>query len=170
MRYLSDGQFCSSFKKGGWMAMGSFLTKTVILGIALAVIGAQAAEARDDAMVMSVTDAMNAPAAKEKLDGSVAFYFGKSAHPAVLKKIGTYVSNKKTNSLGKSDVEACNWAMLSALITFQERAQSEGGNAVINLVSYYKKNEKSYDSDFECHAGAFVTGVALKGDVVKLKK
>jgi uncharacterized protein YbjQ (UPF0145 family) len=58
---------------------------------------------------------------------------------------------------------------LSALITLQERAHTEGGNAVINIKSFYKKQEVSYDKEFECHVGTFVSGVALKGDVVKLK-
>ena len=51
----------------------------------------------------------------------------------------------------------------------QTRADSEGANAVVNIVSYYKKNVFSSPTEYECHAGAFVTGVALKGMFVKTK-
>jgi uncharacterized protein YbjQ (UPF0145 family) len=59
--------------------------------------------------------------------------------------------------------------MLSALIQLQERARREGGNAVINIKSYYKKQTFSSESQFECHAGNIMAGVALKGDIVKLR-
>jgi uncharacterized protein YbjQ (UPF0145 family) len=80
------------------------------------------------------------------------------------------VTNKKTNKANKSDEEACHVAMLSGLIQLQERARKEGGNAVINIESYYKKKSYKSKDKFECHAGNIMAGVALKGDVVKLKK
>jgi hypothetical protein len=141
-----------------------------ILGCFLVALGGHAAQAADDKVVLPIADALAAPQAKAKLDGSVAFYFGNTAHPAVLKSFGNFTTNKKSNAFGKSDAETCNWVLLSALITLQERAQNEGGDAVINIKSYYKKNEVSYDKEFECHVGTFVSGVTLKGDVVKLKR
>lgn len=148
----------------------SKFSRSFVLGVLFVTFGIQAASARNTALILPVSSVMSMPDAKQKLDGSVKFYFGKSGHPAVLKKFGNYVTNKKTNSFGKPDEEACNWAMLSALITLQERAQNEGGNAVINIESYYKRQANSLNSEFECHAGAFVAGVALRGDVVKLAK
>jgi len=148
----------------------SKFSRSFVLGVLFVTFGIQAAAARNTALILPVSSVMSMPDAKQKLDGSVKFYFGKSGHPAVLKKFGNCVTNKKTNSFGKPDEEACNWAMLSALITMQERAQNEGGNAVINIESYYKRQANSLNSEFECHAGAFVAGVALRGDVVKLAK
>lgn len=142
----------------------------VILGLFVAMCGGQAAQAADDKVILPVADALASQSAKEKLDGSIAFYFGNSAHPAVVKSFGNFTTNKKSNAFAKSDSETCNWVLLSALVTLQERAQKEGGNAVINIKSYYKKNEVSYDKDFECHVGAFVSGVTLKGDVVTLSR
>lgn len=127
------------------------------------------ARAADKKVVLPVSAALAVPEAKQKLDGTVAFYFGNTPHGAVSKTFGNFTSNKKGNAFGSSDAKTCNHVLLSALISFQERAKSLGGDAVINLHSYYKKNEVSYDNDFECHVGAFVSGVALKGDVVKLK-
>ncbi|MCV6900751.1 hypothetical protein OE165_27340, partial [Escherichia coli] len=81
------------------------------------------------------------PEAKEKLDGSVRFFFAGQRTPKVLETKGSDVSNRKTNGVGKSDEEACRWAALSALLSFQDKAKTMDANAVVNLVSYYKKNE-----------------------------
>ena len=36
-----------------------------------------------------------------------------------------------------------------------------------NIVSYYKKKAYSSPSQYECHTGNIIGGVALKGDIVK---
>ena len=82
--------------------------------------------------------------------------------------LGSDVSNRKTNAFGKSDEKACNWAFLSAMAALQTRAQQMGANAVIKIVSYYNKKVMSSAAEFECHAGAIIAGVALKGDFVKI--
>ena len=50
----------------------------------------------------------------------------------------------------------------------QEKARELGANAVVDMVSYYKKNEMKSAAEYECHAGAVVAGVALKGTVAKV--
>ncbi|WP_163834910.1 excinuclease ATPase subunit [Spartinivicinus ruber] len=125
-------------------------------------------EARDTRVMYSIQEALSKPAAKEKLLSNVPLYFGNQPTPRVLNTLGEYMSNKKTNAFNKSDKEACQWVILSALISLQERALKEGGNAVVNIKSYYKKNEISSTSEFECGAGALIAGVTLKGTVVKL--
>ncbi|HEX2930213.1 MAG TPA: excinuclease ATPase subunit, partial [Candidatus Binatia bacterium] len=62
----------------------------------------------------------------------------------------------------------CNWVFLSAMIALEKRAQQLGANAVVNIVSYYQKVIMSSPTEFECHAGAVIAGVALKGDFVKI--
>ncbi|MDP2432556.1 MAG: excinuclease ABC subunit A [Pseudomonadota bacterium] len=126
------------------------------------------AAARDDHKMLPLKDALEAPAAKEKLDQSIKFYFAGQPHPTVVKSLGTWPTNKKTNAFGKSDTEACNWVFLSAMLTLQERAQKEGGNAVIDIKSNYRNNETASATDFMCGVGNIVAGVALKGTVVKL--
>ena len=59
---------------------------------------------------------------------------------------------------------------LSAVLALQERARAEGGNAVINIKSNYKDHLTESATEFTCGAGALIAGVALKGDVVTLKK
>ena len=126
------------------------------------------AGARDTKHLLPIAAALASKDAKEKLDGSVKFYFGNQETPKVLTKLGTDVSNRKTNAFGKSDESACNWAFLSAMISLENRAKELGANAVVNIVSYYKKDVMSSTTEFECHAGAVIAGVALKGDFVKL--
>jgi uncharacterized protein YbjQ (UPF0145 family) len=59
---------------------------------------------------------------------------------------------------------------LSALKEFRRRAINEGGNAVINIHSYYKRNDLSDPTRYDCDAGFVVGGVAFKGTVAKLAK
>ena len=146
--------------------MKKLITLIVALGILLSVTST--AYARDTRYLMPIASALNTKDAQEKLDKSIKIYFGNQAYPRVLANFGTETTNRKTNSFGKSDQTACNWGFLSALLTLQKRAHQLGANAVVNVVSYYKKNEISSTTDFECHAGGVVAGVALKGDFVKI--
>jgi uncharacterized protein YbjQ (UPF0145 family) len=100
----------------------------------------------------------------------VRFYFGNQPHPRVVETLGSYVANRKTNAFNKTDAEACERIALTALQEFKEKAQTLGGNAVINIHSYYKKNEISDPTSYECHSGFAAAGAAFKGTVVKLAK
>ena len=124
--------------------------------------------ARDTRHLLPIAAAMETKDAQDKLDGSVKFFFGDQAAAQVLTKLGSDVANRKTNAFGKSDEKACNWAFLSALVALEKRAQQLGANAVINVVSYYNKKVMSSTTEFECHAGAVIAGVVLKGDFVKI--
>lgn len=125
-------------------------------------------QARDTKYLLPLKAALEVKDAEEKLDGSIKFYFGNQETPKIVSKLGTDVSNRKTNAVGKSDEKACNWAFLSAMIALEKRAKQLGANAVVNIVSYYKKDVMSSATEFECHAGAVIAGVALKGDFVKV--
>jgi uncharacterized protein YbjQ (UPF0145 family) len=138
------------------------------IAVALTLAGVWPAHARDDKLMLPIAPALEAKDAKEKLDGSVKFYFGDQPTPNVLTKLGTDVTNQKTNAFGKSDERACNWVFLSAMIQLDKRAKQLGANAVVNIVSYYQKNVMSSPTEFECHAGTVIAGVALRGDFVKI--
>ncbi len=128
------------------------------------------AHSRDTKHMMSIAEALETADYKEKLNPNIALYFGDQSHPKIIKSFGNFPTNKKTNSFNKSDETACQWVMLSALLALQARAEREGGNAIINIASYYKKNIVKSTTEFECHAGGFMTGAALTGEVVKLSK
>jgi uncharacterized protein YbjQ (UPF0145 family) len=137
----------------------------LVAGVLVAV---RPVEARDTKYLLPIKAALEVKDAEEKLEGSIKFYFGNQESPKIVSKLGTDVSNRKTNAVGKSDEKACNWAFLSAMIALEKRAKQLGANAVVNIVSYYKKDVMSSATEFECHAGAVIAGVALKGDFVKV--
>ena len=124
-----------------------------------------AAFARDTLHTLPVADVLNDPSNASRLEG-VSFFFGDQPHPEVVKSFGTDRTNKKTNAFGKSDVEACKWVMLSALVQLHQRAIELGANAVINIKSNYKNNETSSATEYVCGAGALMAGVAFIGEFV----
>lgn len=133
------------------------------LGLVLAAVSVSA-QARDTEYKLSIQEAMNSPEATEVLDSAIKVSFAGGGGNIIKKGL---VSNKKTNGVGKSDEKACQWAFLSAVKQFQESAKASGATRVVNLVSYYKRNTFSSRTEYECHAGAVMAGVALKGDLAK---
>lgn len=139
-----------------------------IIGLALSLPVMVPVHAKDNVVMLPVSEALASAEAKDKLGDSVKFYFGNQSHPKIITKLGTDSTNKKTNGFNKGAERACNLAFLSAMIQMKKRAEQLGANAIVNIVSYYKKNEVSNPTEFECHDGGFITGVALKGDFVKI--
>ncbi|HLN87474.1 MAG TPA: excinuclease ATPase subunit [Candidatus Limnocylindrales bacterium] len=146
------------------------MKKTICLAIWVAsILGiVWPAQARDTKYLLPIATALETKDAKTRLDGSVKFFFGNQETPKILTKLGTDVTNLKTNAVGKSDENACNWVFLSAMLALEKRAKQLGANAVINIVSYFKKEVMSSATEFECHAGAVIAGVALRGEFVKI--
>jgi hypothetical protein len=137
--------------------------------IALVVgFAAAGAEARDTELRLPIADAFADAEIRGKVPSDVGFYFGSQPTPRVTKTFGEYTTNKKTNSVGRPDAVVCRWAMLAALIQLGERAKQLGANGVVNIVSYYKKDTQSSPTEYVCHAGNIVAGVALKGSFVTL--
>jgi uncharacterized protein YbjQ (UPF0145 family) len=145
------------------------------LGIALvllAVTGAlpHLALARDSIGNHAVAEALDGAEGKEKVHDDVALYFGDQHHASVEKSFGEIATNKKTNAFNKTDEEACRHVFLSAVLELQDNARKQGGNAVINIRSNYHNDETSSPTDYVCGAGAVIAGVALKGEVVRLRR
>ena len=136
--------------------------------LAIACTVALPAAARDEQKLYPIAQALKSPASQAKVDPSIRLYFGRQRHPNVTKDFGQWPTNKKTNAFAKSDLEACEWVFLSAVIALQERARKEGGNAVINIVSNYRNVVTSSETEYVCGAGGLMAGVALKGRVVNL--
>ena len=146
------------------------MNKTLLAAAAIAMFAANLpAQARDERTKFPVADAMTTEAAKAQLSPDIKFFFGDAAHPAVERSFGTFTSNKKTNAVGKSDKMACEWAFLSAMLSFQNRVTQLGGNAVINIKSNYKSVPFTSAAEYDCGAGNIMVGVTFQGEVVKLK-
>src|ERR1700675_1116096 len=113
--------------------MKKLICWTMTLGLSLVTVWT--ADARDDKLFFKIAEALAAKDAQEKLDGSVKFFFGDQPHPKILTKLGSDVSNLKTNAVGKSDERACHWVFLSTMISLQNRAKQLGADAVVNIIS-----------------------------------
>ena len=125
------------------------------------------ARAADDVALLSIQGALDTGRAGGKLDGTIKFYFGHQPSPRVRQNFGQFVANEKTNGFAKSEGNACTWVFLSALISLQSRAKERGADSVINIESFYKKHVFSSETQFECHKGFLIAGVALRGDMVR---
>ncbi|MDD2053383.1 excinuclease [Pseudomonas putida] len=127
-------------------------------------------QARDTTLYLPFEKVVADMTRANKLDGSVKFYLSGNLPRGKVSVLSPgAVTNKKTNAFNKSDVEACEWALQSALLTLQDAAKKVGANAVTDIVSFYKSNVRKDASTYECHAGAFIGGVALKGDLSKVQ-
>ena len=126
------------------------------------------AQARDDRLQFPIEDLIKLAKDEGKISDDVKFFFGQQKYGKVEQKFGTFSSNKKTNAFNKSDKQACEWAALGALASLHDRAIREGGNAVVEIVSNYKKQEFTSETEYECGAGRIIAGAALRGKVVKL--
>lgn len=140
-----------------------------IVASAAVLAAAIPAHAADTVHILPIEAALNANDAKARLGEDIKFYFGDQKTPAIARRIGSDKTSQKTNSFNKSFETSCNWVFLSAMLRLQARAKELGADAVVNIVSNYKNVERSSTTDFECHDGAIMSGVALKADFVKLK-
>lgn len=143
---------------------------TAMLGAALLVCLVAPAQARDDRLLLPIEDAMSTPAARDLLTTEVKFYFGDQSYPPVERKMGSAVTNKKTNAFNKTDKEACEWVFLTAMKQLQQKAKQLEADAVIGVHSYYKQVPFKSNTEYECHAGGIIAGVTLKAEFVKLAK
>ena len=139
--------------------------RNALLAVAITLAVVPAAQARDTDYKLKIDDVLQNAEYKARLGDDVTFSFGNQRVGG--ESLGEYTANEKANSFGKSDETACRWAMLSALLKLKQRAKQLGGDAVVNIVSYYKKGEFSSTTEFDCHAGALIAGVALRGTVIK---
>lgn len=145
--------------------MKAFLL-TIVINI---LIFSSSSYARDDVVEYVITQALTSTAAEGKLNNNVQLFFGTQDHNTIIAEKGPVKVNKKTNAFNKTDEQACEWVFLSAVIALQKKAVKKGANAVINIKSNYKNNLTSSNEVFKCGSGAFVSGVALTGELVTLK-
>lgn len=130
----------------------------------LLVVSTQA-DARNEYKEFSVNDAMTSETFRTRLGSEIKFYFG-SKPRNITKTYGEWPTLKKTNAFNKSDETACQWVLLTALLSLKKRALAEGGNAVI-VKTNNDHRPKSSSKTFECEVGNIVASVALLGTVVK---
>jgi hypothetical protein len=145
------------------------MNKTAILfiGLALVVLMTGSVSARNDKYILPIGQALQSADALAKPDGSVKFFFGKQESPEILARLGNGETHQRSTTRRPEDERACNVAFLEALVALQNRAPQLRANAVVSIVSYYKKDVTSSATEFECHAGVSAH-VMLRGEFVKI--
>lgn len=126
------------------------------------------AQARNTEHLLPVKAAVEGTLGKEKLL-AVPYYFKGQKHAPVKKTHGEWTTNKQARGAFRGDEPSCEVALLSALIQLQQRAQAQGGDAIIDIVSITRGQETASATEYRCVAGSFVVHVGLKGTVVNLK-
>jgi len=140
----------------------------VLVGLFNLVIFASPVLAKDAWHQFSAKEAQTSSLGKDKLKTGIKLFMKGEKHAKVVKKIGEFKANKRSNGFGKSAQAACDTAFISALISLQSRAEKEGGNAVVDIYTITKDKKFESVEQYSCIKGAFVTNVALMGTVVKL--
>ncbi len=145
-----------------------FSAAVAAAAVTVLLLSASVADARDTHQKFPLEQALAKAQASGKLTQGIKLFFGTQKYPKPTAQLGEARTNKKTNFFNKTDVEGCEWAFLSAMISLTEYAQRVGGNAVVNIRSNYKNIPFSSETEYECGAGNVTGGTAFVGDVVKL--
>jgi uncharacterized protein YbjQ (UPF0145 family) len=124
------------------------------------------AEAEDRVLKFPVKHALSSKLGKEKMLDDIRVYMVGQGHPGVDRSYREYQSNKRSNGL--SDQAACDKAFLSAIIGLQQRADREGGNAVIDIFSVTNNKKLKSSDTYSCLRGRSMANVILRGTVVRL--
>ena len=124
------------------------------------------AYAKDNVYRYDFNQAVQNAVSQGLIDGQVKFYLAGTGGGGQVIQKGA-VTNKKTRGAFASPEESCERALHSALIQLDHAAKARGATRVTNIVSYFKKNEYSSTSQYECYKGKTVTSVTLKGDLVR---
>ena len=138
--------------------------------LVMTIAAAGIAAAADRWEHLSVQAALQSDLAKDKLDPAISFFMKGQKHNKANNPSREYSANKRTSKFRKSAEAACQHAFISALISFQQRAQREDRNAVIDLYSITKNKKFVSSKEYSCLAGGMMVNVALKGKVADIRK
>ena len=126
-------------------------------------------EAKDNVHFFPIDSALTQHSAL--VNPNIELYFATTPpREKVRSDFGTFTSNKTTNARRKPPRQSCDWVFISAVLALQQRAMALGGDAVVNIHSFYNQIEMSDEDVYECHDGKNVSRVALRGTVVKLEE
>ncbi len=138
------------------------------LAVAFVLAAAPTARAADQILDLLVADAKSSSHGQALID--IPFFMAGEPHPSVARKLGSWPTNQRTNAFGKAKTDACHRVFVSAIRSLQQRAQAEGGDAIIDVRSNTKNQIFESATEYRCAAGAVVANVALTGTIVKLGK
>lgn len=143
-----------------------------LLGAALLAV-AGVASARNERLLLPIEPAMRSPGTRALLGGDIALRFGAaSASPG---EMGFVVVHAVADPFGppngggarvrRADDVVCLDAFRKALMDMQQRARTQGGTAVVGIVSNYNNMVMDSPHVYECHIGHSRGVVDLRGVV-----
>ena len=94
-----------------------------------------------------------------------AFTTGGSGSAGDSKRFETSLSGK-VYKFGEVDM-ACGNALLKNLVVLRDYAKKVGGTKVVNIISYYKKEQRDSKDRFLCSVGKSEVNVRLKADIAQ---
>ncbi len=142
---------------------------TLFVAMIFSLLVAVPASARNTEVILPARAAAESEMGKAALFG-IPFYMKGQKHPKVVKELLEIQTQQSTRGAFRSDDASCNVAFLSAMKVLQRRAQQQGGNAIINVVSTTRNKQTESPTNFRCVAGAFVVHVGLKAQIVTLQE
>lgn len=156
-----------------------------LLVAAVLVAAAGMAQARNDKLLLPIDAAVRSKGTQALLSQDIALRFGKASAVgaeiissnvdvhAVADPYSFNNGNNNGNNYGnsrrdrRSDDQVCLDAFRKALVELQQRARSNGGGAVVGIVSDYNKMEFDSVEVYECHVGMTRAVVDLRGQVAR---
>ena len=139
---------------------------TVLIAAAIS----SSALARDTSLNVDLRQALDTQEFKTALGDDVAFFLRADKPAAIENRSAPFFINSSTGR-GMPDEKTCLNMTLRALVAMRNRARQEGGNAIVDLVSFYQEHETGDGSMIDCHAGSYVRArVTLKGSVAHIAK
>lgn len=128
-----------------------------------------AAQRQDAINVFQVAGVRDRPELTGQMS-DIRFYFAGESHPGIVRRVQNNVTtSQRARKTGREAEEACQWAMMNALIRLGEAARNSGANAVINIRSNWDNQAWANGSEYQCAIGRMMAGVALKGDIATLR-
>lgn len=116
---------------------------------------------------LPVNHALASDTARLKLRRPVRLYWGEEPYPQPERDIGSFRADEATNSSNKSDQDACDRALLSALIFLQASAEEHDANAVVGIRAL-SGTQPVPAGQYVCDVGNIRARVMLRARLVKL--
>ncbi|WP_301101783.1 hypothetical protein [Propionivibrio sp.] len=148
----------------------------LVLALALA---SATTYARNTRLLFPITEVTKSSRAQQIIGQDMRLYFGESlpkeiGTPDIIEEVSVKAVANPVRSPGakyneeESDQRTCREAFRMALSDLSQKSRNKGGDAVINIVSFYNSVEMSSPTEYECHSGMTRSVVELKGRIVKL--
>jgi len=137
--------------------------KKIVMATACLAMLAPAAQARKEYDSHPIADLAN-HAEYQRVSKGVRLVWGNTP-PA--SNLGTTRTRKATKGLRRTDREACEWAMMSAIDAITNQARRSGATSIQGLKSVTDSGEFVSASEYKCVSGWTNSRVSIIGTMVK---